>query len=72
MATPSPCTKICRLDSAGVCVGCYRNRDEIAVWSTAGEPGRRMIAAAAASRRLHATAAERSRPAGNDSTASNR
>lgn len=72
MATPSPCTKICRLDSAGVCVGCHRNRDEIALWSTADESGRQMIAAAAARRRLRRATAEPSPSAGNNSASSNR
>ncbi|MDX1626447.1 MAG: DUF1289 domain-containing protein [Wenzhouxiangellaceae bacterium] len=28
----SPCIGICRLDATGVCVGCFRTRDEIAGW----------------------------------------
>jgi len=30
----SPCTKICTLDSAGVCVGCLRTVPEIASWAS--------------------------------------
>jgi hypothetical protein len=30
---PSPCVSICRLDDAtGLCVGCFRNIDEIRDW----------------------------------------
>jgi predicted Fe-S protein YdhL (DUF1289 family) len=30
----SPCIKVCTLDAGGqVCVGCFRNLDEIAFWS---------------------------------------
>lgn len=30
--TFSPCIGTCRLDAAGYCVGCLRNRDEIKRW----------------------------------------
>ncbi len=29
----SPCKRVCRLDEDGMCVGCFRNLDEIANWS---------------------------------------
>lgn len=29
----SPCKRVCRLDEEGMCVGCFRNLDEIANWS---------------------------------------
>lgn len=29
----SPCKRVCRLDEDGMCVGCFRNLDEIASWS---------------------------------------
>lgn len=30
---PSPCRGICRIDpEQGLCVGCYRNLDEICAW----------------------------------------
>ena len=30
---PSPCISVCQMDDlSGVCVGCYRTRDEIATW----------------------------------------
>jgi hypothetical protein len=35
----SPCIKVCVLDAAGYCLGCYRTIEEIAGWTTlsAGE-----------------------------------
>lgn len=30
---PSPCTKICFLDSKSICFGCRRTREEIGNWS---------------------------------------
>jgi predicted Fe-S protein YdhL (DUF1289 family) len=34
MAVVSPCINTCRMDAlSGLCVGCYRNIDEIAAWS---------------------------------------
>ena len=33
MSLPSPCISICQIDpETGNCVGCYRNRQEIARW----------------------------------------
>ncbi|HET8553787.1 MAG TPA: DUF1289 domain-containing protein [Rhodanobacteraceae bacterium] len=29
----TPCVGICRLDAAGLCLGCRRTMDEIARWS---------------------------------------
>ena len=35
---PSPCISICALDpTTGLCLGCYRSRDEIAAWRTMTE-----------------------------------
>lgn len=28
----SPCKYICTLDENGVCIGCYRTKDEISKW----------------------------------------
>lgn len=28
----SPCKHICTLDDKGVCIGCFRTRDEISRW----------------------------------------
>ena len=30
--TLTPCVRICRLDAAGLCVGCRRSADEIMRW----------------------------------------
>ena len=43
----SPCREICRLDAAGICVGCGRSLGEIAEWSEAGRERRLQICAAA-------------------------
>jgi predicted Fe-S protein YdhL (DUF1289 family) len=32
MDVPSPCVKVCQLDSRDVCIGCFRKREEIARW----------------------------------------
>jgi uncharacterized protein len=42
-AVPSPCVDICRLDAAGLCVGCRRTIDEIIEWPRASEARRREI-----------------------------
>jgi predicted Fe-S protein YdhL (DUF1289 family) len=42
-AVPSPCISICRMNTAGLCEGCFRTRDEIAQWSGAGEEGKRRV-----------------------------
>ena len=42
----SPCTKLCLLDAAtGLCEGCGRTRDEIALWGSMSEPQRRAVMA---------------------------
>lgn len=54
----SPCTKICQLDyRLGYCIGCYRTRDEIAVWGAAAGAERRQILLRARERRRAARAA---------------
>ena len=41
---PSPCISICRMDLRnGLCEGCLRTTDEIAVWSTATEEEKRAV-----------------------------
>lgn len=52
--TESPCTGVCTLDAANVCLGCGRHIDEIAAWGSASEPRRREIVAHAAARRAAA------------------
>ncbi|KQP79320.1 DUF1289 domain-containing protein [Methylobacterium sp. Leaf117] len=42
----SPCTKLCLLDAAtGLCEGCGRTRDEIALWGSLSETQRRAVMA---------------------------
>lgn len=48
---PSPCTGVCTLDAANVCIGCGRRLDEIAEWSQAPNARRQRIVELAAARR---------------------
>lgn len=51
MAEPaSPCTGVCRLDAASVCLGCGRHIDEIVEWRGASEARKHEIVAAARAR----------------------
>ena len=43
----SPCTNVCRLNDAQVCVGCGRYIDEIIDWAGASERRKHEIIAAA-------------------------
>ena len=57
MSTPasppdSPCSGVCRLDSAGICLGCGRRMNEIAEWPNAGPERKHEIIAAARERML--------------------
>lgn len=48
----SPCVSICEMDNqSGVCKGCFRTRDEIAIWARADDDTREDILAAVALRR---------------------
>ena len=52
MSIPSPCSGVCRLDPQnGLCIGCLRSRDEIAVWRDADDATRQRILAALETRR---------------------
>jgi len=46
----SPCRDVCRVDAAGVCVGCGRTLREIEEWPRAGNERRLQICAAARAR----------------------
>ncbi len=47
ISIPSPCIGICRMDeSTGLCLGCARSGEEIAIWRDTGEAQRRRIWAA--------------------------
>ena len=49
---PSPCINVCRMDEAsGLCVGCLRTLDEIALWSVLDDAGKREVRAALDRRR---------------------
>jgi predicted Fe-S protein YdhL (DUF1289 family) len=49
----SPCIKVCRMDrELGLCLGCFRTFDEIAVWSQARDEVRLGILATVARRRV--------------------
>ncbi len=38
---PSPCINVCRIEPAGgLCEGCWRTLDEIAVWSQLPDPAK--------------------------------
>jgi len=39
-AIPSPCTGVCTLDDAGLCMGCHRNVAEITHWAQMGDEER--------------------------------
>ncbi|MCE4222710.1 DUF1289 domain-containing protein [Methylobacterium sp. C25] len=42
----SPCTKVCILDAVtGLCEGCGRSRNEIALWGSMSEPQRLAVMA---------------------------
>ena len=40
----SPCVRVCVLHPAeGLCIGCFRTRDEIAAWATMAPAARRAV-----------------------------
>jgi len=39
----SPCINVCELTSQGLCRGCLRTRDEIALWSSLSDEQRQMV-----------------------------
>ncbi|KQP30533.1 Fe-S oxidoreductase [Methylobacterium sp. Leaf104] len=60
----SPCTKLCILDgSTGLCEGCGRTRDEIALWGSMSEPQRRAVMATLETRLRRAFPARAASPA---------
>jgi hypothetical protein len=41
---PSPCINVCRMDEAsGLCTGCLRTLDEIALWSALDDEDKRAV-----------------------------
>ncbi len=47
----SPCVRKCTLDDDDVCVGCFRNIEEICAWGGASNEQRQQILNQAAARR---------------------
>lgn len=47
----SPCVRKCTLDDDDVCVGCFRNIEEICAWGGASNEQRQQILNQAATRR---------------------
>ena len=53
---PSPCISVCAIDeTTGLCAGCLRTLDEIAVWSVLDDDGRRAVWARIGVRRTAAS-----------------
>ena len=49
----SPCLGICQLDlDSALCIGCFRTRDEVAVWGAASDGVKRDILAKTLERRV--------------------
>jgi len=58
---PSPCVQLCVLDVHGVCAGCGRSVEEIALWSTASAETRLAILARAKCRQSDRTSTDAKR-----------
>jgi predicted Fe-S protein YdhL (DUF1289 family) len=52
----SPCTGVCSLDDAGLCLGCRRTAAEIAAWTLMDDEARLRVMERLASRGAGATA----------------
>jgi len=50
-SVPSPCIKVCTLDSQGICTGCGRTLSEIAEWSRLSAQQQREVCRRAQERR---------------------
>jgi uncharacterized protein len=56
----SPCIKVCTLDESGrICLGCFRNLDEIGFWSEMSNAERAEVLDRIAGRRAQFTATNR-------------
>lgn len=42
-AVKSPCISVCALNDEGVCIGCWRDVDEIAAWSELDDERKRDV-----------------------------
>jgi len=57
---PSPCISVCQMDDlSGVCVGCYRTRDEIATWGSMDQGDQILLLDVLRDRRAKATGVPR-------------
>lgn len=57
-AVPSPCISICAIDQVtGLCAGCLRTLDEIAVWSVLDDDEKRAVWTSIEARRAGAAIA---------------
>ena len=57
---PSPCISVCQMDDlAGVCVGCYRTRAEIATWASMDQNDQHLLLDILRDRRAKATGVTR-------------
>ena len=62
-AVPSPCISVCAIDQVtGLCTGCLRTLDEIAVWSVLDEGEKRAVWTSIDARRATAPHATPSGP----------
>jgi len=51
MNAASPCVRLCQLDDDGLCLGCFRVRDEIARWLRLSDEEKAAVNLAVAARR---------------------
>ena len=57
---PSPCVSVCQMDASdGVCVGCYRTRDEISAWGSMSQDDQMLLLDILHDRRAKATGVRR-------------
>jgi len=47
----SPCVRVCKLDRRGSCLGCFRNKEEIACWLQMTDYEKSLVIAALDDRR---------------------
>ncbi len=60
---PSPCISVCTMNErTGLCDGCLRTLDEIAVWSLMDDDARRAVWVAIGERRRAAAATQKGTP----------
>jgi hypothetical protein len=55
MNIASPCIDVCKLDNHGICLGCFRKKEEIAIWSQMTDREKFLVIATLDSRREKST-----------------